>query len=216
MDQAQEVMEILDDLYSMVSEAWGVPLGNEKCIVERDKLLGLLDEIKDKLPSELSEARRLVQTRNEFITNAKHEAEGIRHQAEERARVLVSEQEVVRVAEAKSSEMMASTEQRVTQLRQAASQFCVQALQETEQAIAAAKQSAEQAIAEAVQTAEQAIQNAMQQSGGAIRTALQNVQNTRAGVANALGSEATRPQRRPAPPQEAPLPQGEDSDVMDM
>lgn len=216
MDQAQEVMEILDDLYSMVSEAWGVPLGNEKCIVERDKLLGLLDEIKDKLPSELSEARRLVQTRNEFITNAKHEAEGIRHQAEERARVLVSEQEVVRVAEAKSSEMMASTEQRVTQLRQAASQFCVQALQETEQAIAAAKQSAEQAIAEAVQTAEQAIQNAMQQSGGAIRTALQNVQNTRAGVANALGSEAARPQRRPAPPQEAPLPQGEDSDVMDM
>ena len=216
MDQAQEVMEILDDLYSMVSEAWGVPLGNEKCIVERDKLLGLLDEIKDKLPSELSEARRLVQTRNEFITNAKHEAEGIRHQAEERARVLVSEQEVVRVAEAKSSEMMASTEQRVTQLRQAASQFCVQALQETEQAIAAAKQSAEQAIAEAVQTAEQAIQNAMQQSGGAIRTALQNVQNTRAGVANALGSEAARPQRRPAQPQEAPLPQGEDSDVMDL
>ena len=216
MDQAQEVMEILDDLYSMVSEAWGVPLGNEKCIVERDKLLGLLDEIKDKLPSELSEARRLVQTRNEFITNAKHEAEGIRHQAEERARVLVSEQEVVRVAEAKSSEMMASTEQRVTQLRQAASQFCVQALQETEQAIAAAKQSAEQAIAEAVQTAEQAIQNAMQQSGGAIRTALQNVQNTRAGVANALGSEAARPQRRSAPPQEAPLPQGEDSDVMDL
>ena len=216
MDQAQEVMEILDDLYSMVSEAWGVPLGNEKCIVERDKLLGLLDEIKDKLPSELSEARRLVQTRNEFITNAKHEAEGIRHQAEERARVLVSEQEVVRVAEAKSSEMMATTEQRVAQLRQAASQFCVQALQETEQAIAAAKQSAEQAIAEAVQTAEQAIQNAMQQSGGAIRTALQNVQNTRAGVANALGSEAVRPQRRPAQPQEAPLPQGEDSDVMDM
>ena len=216
MDQAQEVMEILDDLYSMVSEAWGVPLGNEKCIVERDKLLGLLDEIKDKLPSELSEARRLVQTRNEFITNAKHEAEGIRHQAEERARVLVSEQEVVRVAEAKSSEMMASTEQRVAQLRQAASQFCVQALQETEQAIAAAKQSAEQAIAEAVQTAEQAIQNAMQQSGGAIRTALQNVQNTRAGVANALGSEAARPQRRSAPPQEAPLPQGEDSDVMDL
>ena len=113
--------------------------------------------------------------------------------------------------------MMASTEQRVSQLRQAASQFCVQALQETEQAIAAAKQSAEQAIAEAVQTAEQAIQSAMQQSGGAIRTALQNVQNTRAGVANALGSEA-RPQRAAAPvqPQQAPLPQGEDADVMDM
>ena len=31
-----EVMELIDQLYTMVSEAWGVPLGNEKCIVERD------------------------------------------------------------------------------------------------------------------------------------------------------------------------------------
>ena len=192
MDQTQEVMEIIDDLYSMVSEAWGVPLGNEKCIVERDKLLNLLDEIKDKLPSELSEARRLVQTRNEFITNAKHEAENIRHQAEERARVLVSEQEVVRVAEARSSEMMASTEQKVSQLRQAASQFCAKALQDTEQAIAEARQTSEQAIAAAMQSAQMAIQTAMQQTDQSIRGALQSVQNTRVGVSNALGAAEAR------------------------
>ena len=83
-----EVLELIEMLYTMVTEAWGVPLGNEKCIVERDKVLNLLDEIKDKLPAELAEARRLVQTRNEFITNAKQEAENIRHQAEERARAL--------------------------------------------------------------------------------------------------------------------------------
>lgn len=210
MDQAQEVMEILDDLYSMVSEAWGVPLGNEKCIVERDKLLGLLDEIKDKLPSELSEARRLVQTRNEFITNAKHEAEGIRHQAEERARVLVSEQEVVRVAEARSSEMMASTEQKVAQLRQAASQFCAQALADTENAIAAARQSSEQAISAAMQSAQQAVAAAMQQTDGAIRSALQNVQSTRAGVSNALGSDLRRAQ-----PQQAPAPEMPEAEYSD-
>ena len=36
-----EVMELIDQLYTMVSEAWGVPLGNEKCIVERDQVLEL-------------------------------------------------------------------------------------------------------------------------------------------------------------------------------
>ena len=41
-----EVMELIDQLYTMVSEAWGVPLGNEKCIVERDQVLEILDEIK--------------------------------------------------------------------------------------------------------------------------------------------------------------------------
>ena len=50
-----EVMELIDQLYTMVSEAWGVPLGNEKCIVERDQVLEILDEIKTAMPVELSE-----------------------------------------------------------------------------------------------------------------------------------------------------------------
>ena len=66
-----EVMELIDQLYTMVSEAWGVPLGNEKCIVERDQVLEILDEIKTAMPVELSEAKRLVSARDEFINNAK-------------------------------------------------------------------------------------------------------------------------------------------------
>ena len=69
-----EVMELIDQLYTMVSEAWGVPLGNEKCIVERDQVLEILDEIKTAMPVELSEAKRLVSARDEFINNAKREA----------------------------------------------------------------------------------------------------------------------------------------------
>ena len=49
-----DVMELIEMLYTQVSEAWGVPLGNEKCIVERDKVLGLLDEIKARIPVEVS------------------------------------------------------------------------------------------------------------------------------------------------------------------
>ena len=30
-----DVIELLDGLYSMIAEAWGVPLGNDKCIIER-------------------------------------------------------------------------------------------------------------------------------------------------------------------------------------
>lgn len=189
MDQAQEVMEIIDDLYSMVSEAWGVPLGNEKCIVDRDKILSLLDEMKDKLPSELAEARRLVQTRNEFITNAKHEAEGIRHQAEERARQLVSEQEIVRVAEARSNEMLASAEQQVRALRRAASEFCANALSSTENAIAAARQETHNTIAAA-----------LQQSNASLDSALQSVQGTRSAVANAFAAAEAKQQPAPAAP----------------
>ena len=60
-------LEIIEQLYQIVAEAWGVPLGNEKCIIEREKVLSLLDELKSGLPVELAEARRLVNSRNEFI-----------------------------------------------------------------------------------------------------------------------------------------------------
>ena len=66
-----DIIELLDILYNMVNDAWGVPLGNDKCIVERDKALGLLDDLKAVLPMELSEARRLVNARDEFVNNAK-------------------------------------------------------------------------------------------------------------------------------------------------
>ena len=127
-----EVMELIDQLYTMVSEAWGVPLGNEKCIVERDQVLEILDEIKTAMPVELSEAKRLVSARDEFINNAKREAEGIRNQAEERARALVNDQEIVRIAKARSNEMLASTQAKADALRRASSQFCDEALRRTE------------------------------------------------------------------------------------
>ena len=142
-----EVMEINDQLYTMVSEAWGVPLGNEKCIVERDQVLEILDEIKTAMPVELSEAKRLVSARDEFINNAKREAEGIRNQAEERARALVNDQEIVRIAKARSNEMLASTQAKADALRRASSQFCDEALRRTEEAISAALGNVQQAHA---------------------------------------------------------------------
>ena len=34
MDNSNDIIELLDILYGMVNEAWGVPLGNDKCIID--------------------------------------------------------------------------------------------------------------------------------------------------------------------------------------
>ena len=130
-----DVLELLEMLYTMVTEAWGVPLGNEKCIVERDKVLNLLDEIKAQLPSEVAEARRLVNARDEFIGNAKREAESIRKSAEDRARELVEEQEIVRAAKTRSNEVLSQAENRTRELYRVANEYVDDALRRTEEAI---------------------------------------------------------------------------------
>lgn len=129
------VQELLEMLYTMISEAWGLPLGAEKCVIERDKVLDLLDEIKAQFPTELAEAKRLVAARSEFIANAKREAESIRKVAEERARQMVDEQEIVRTAKAKSNEMILAAENKSGELRRVANDYADDALRRTEEAI---------------------------------------------------------------------------------
>ena len=133
-----EVLELLEMLYTMVTEAWGVPLGNEKCIVERDKVLNLLDEIKAQLPTELAEARRLVNARDEYINNARREAESIRKNAETRASEMVEEQEIVIAAKTRSNEVLTNAENRTRELYRVANEYVDDALRRTEEAVNAA------------------------------------------------------------------------------
>lgn len=133
-----DIIELLDTLYGMVTEAWGVPLGNDKCIIEREKAVEIINEIKASLPTAIAEAQRLVSARDEFIGNAKREAEALRKNAEEQARVMIEEQEVVRVAKARSNEMISAAEIKSKELRRVASEYVDNLMHQTEQSLSEA------------------------------------------------------------------------------
>lgn len=135
---ASGVEELMDLLYQLIDEAKGVPLNSEKCIIERDKALDLLDEIRSQFPMELSEAKKLLASRTEYIASAKREAELIRKQAEEQARQMVSENELLAQTKQKANEMMRIAEERSRDLRKAANDYCEDALRRTEEAVSEA------------------------------------------------------------------------------
>ncbi len=132
---ASGVFELIEMLYSMISDAWGLPLGAEKCVIERDKALDLLDEIKAQLPTEITEAKRLMNARNEFILNAKKEADSIKKAAEEQAKRMVEEQEILRQANARAAELMNNADAKAKELRRVANEYADDALRRTEEAI---------------------------------------------------------------------------------
>ncbi|MBR2831617.1 MAG: hypothetical protein IKE57_01680 [Oscillospiraceae bacterium] len=132
------VQELLEMLYSMITEAWGIPLGADKCVIERSKALDLLDEIKAQFPTELAEAKRLVDARTEFIASAKREADAIKKAAEERSRQLVDEQEVLKIAKTRSTELVSRAESTSGELRRVANEYVDDTMRRTEDALAAA------------------------------------------------------------------------------
>ena len=135
---ATGVEELLDMLYEMIEDAKNMPLSSDKCILERDKALDLLDEVRGQFPMELNEAKKLLAARTDYINSAKREAELIRKQAEEQARQMVSENELLAQTKQKANEMIRTAEERSRDLRKAANDYCEDALRRTEEAVAEA------------------------------------------------------------------------------
>ena len=135
---ATGVEELLEMLFNMIDDAKSMPLTSDKCIIERDKALDLLDEIREQFPMELSEARKLVAARAEYIASAKREGELIRKQAEDQARQILAEDELLAQAKLKGNEMIRTAEERSRELRRAANEYCEDALRRTEEAVAEA------------------------------------------------------------------------------
>lgn len=128
--------DIIGTLYDMVQDARAMPLAADKCILERDRVLDLLDEIIAQLPAEIKQSRAIVESRNELISQARREAEGILRQAQERAGELVAKEAIYKEAQRISEELLAQTQDRIAQLKKAGNDYMDEALRRTEETIA--------------------------------------------------------------------------------
>lgn len=135
MENINDVLELLDILYAMVNEAWGVPLGNDKCIIEREKAIDIINDIKSSLPTSIAESKRLVSARDEFIGNAKRQAESLRKSAEEQAALLIDQQEITKAARKKSAEMLTTAEKKSAELKRVASEYVDDMMRKCEESL---------------------------------------------------------------------------------
>lgn len=145
----KNVQKLLDMLYGMIDEARGATFSSEKCIINREEALDLLDEVRTKLPAELSKAQDLMKSKEQYVDKANREVKRMLDQAQEESRrmlekaqedakTIVSESETIQRAQRRSSEIIHQAEDRSRQLYQVANTYTEDALRRTEEAIQAA------------------------------------------------------------------------------
>ena len=160
--EEKDVQRLLDMLYGMIDEAKSATFSSEKCVINRDEALDLLDEIRGKMPLELKKARELITARNEYVAGAKKEAEKLMKQAELDAKTIVSESEIIQQARQKSSEIIRRAEDRSRELYQVANTYTEDALKRTEEAIQAALQELQQSRQQFRATSQEQMRSAKQ------------------------------------------------------
>ena len=138
--------ELITALYDMIQDAKSVPLSSDKCILERDKALDMLDDLSAQLPGELKQARTIVASREELVSQARREAEVIIRNAKAEAEKLVEHEAIYQQTLAKCQEMAQAnmaecdertrkTEETMAQIKAASFGYVDNSLRQTEETI---------------------------------------------------------------------------------
>ena len=129
------VNELLDTIEDTLEESTSMPLSGGKRLVDVEKVRDYLDDIRANLPGELRQAQQIVNDRAQIVDTANAQAQAIVKKAEERARFLVSDAEIVKAAQQRAAEITAAAQSESRTLRQTVTDYCDNMLKTTEEAM---------------------------------------------------------------------------------
>ena len=129
------VNELLDTIEDTLEESTSMPLSGGKRLVDVEKVRDYLDDIRANLPGELRQAQQIVNDRAQIVDPANAQAQAIVKKAEERARILVSDAEIVKAAQQRAAEITAAAQSESRTLRQTVTDYCDNMLKTTEEAM---------------------------------------------------------------------------------
>ena len=90
-------LELLDELEEIIEKGASVPFSG-RCILERDELIDLVQELKLKLPDDLKQAKWIKEERQRILHEAQVEADEIIKAANEKGISMINEHEITQQA----------------------------------------------------------------------------------------------------------------------
>ena len=130
------VEELLELMEETLEEGTAVPFSPSKRIVDVDRMRDIIDEVRNNLPDEIRDSKKIVADREQIIKGAPAESENIIKQAEERARGLVSDQEITKRAQQRAVEILTAAQQQAKEISRSATTYCETILKNSEEVLA--------------------------------------------------------------------------------
>lgn len=131
------IEEYVEQIDTILDQAVSLPLSGGKVLVDSDVIRKILENIRLSLPKDIRQAQRIVADRTQILSDANRTAEGTIRAAEERAKAMIAQDEVVRQANMKANEMLAQAKMKSNEMRKAANEYVDDLMRRTEEAVAA-------------------------------------------------------------------------------
>jgi hypothetical protein len=102
---AIDLLHLIDRLEEQIGEARRLPIGTGS-VVDRRRLLDLVDQLRAAVPAEVREAREIIDRKEDVLAKADDEAAVRLARADEEVAVRVGESEVTKAAEMRGAEII--------------------------------------------------------------------------------------------------------------
>lgn len=138
------IEEILVEIENMIEDSFQIPFSNRR-MINQDKMIHLVDDMRNSLPQVLQEAARVVKEKEKIIEDARKEGEKLKEQARVYAVSLVDENAIVKQAEKRAEEIIAEAHQKAEEMEMSMAGYADNVLDHVENNLQKALQVVQQA-----------------------------------------------------------------------
>jgi hypothetical protein len=110
-----DILHLIDRLEEVIGEAGRLPIGT-RVLMDRRRLLDLVDQMRAAVPSEVKEAREVLSERDEVLRQAHEDAAIVRAKADEEVEQRLSESEIAKAAQARAESLLAEAQMRIERM----------------------------------------------------------------------------------------------------
>lgn len=127
-----DIMFLVDRLEALVNSSRRVPLSTRIMLEEAD-VLAIIEQLRQAIPGEIKQARRVLQDREQTIKQAQMEAEKIVNMARERAEYMINQEGILSVAKERGEQVLSDAQRDVIEARGEIESYAVDVLGNLEQ-----------------------------------------------------------------------------------
>jgi hypothetical protein len=97
-------------------------------MIDEQEFLDIIDQLRVTVPEEMKQARRFSQERDRVLQQAEQEAEKVINTAQERAMLMLQDNEIVRLAQDEARRLLNEGEQYVDEIKRGADVYALEVL----------------------------------------------------------------------------------------
>lgn len=141
-----DALELLNELEDIIEKGASVPFSG-RCILERDELLDVLQELRVKLPEDLKQAKWIKEERQRILQEAQAEADEIIKTVEKKAVNMVDENEITKQAITQGQQIVDRATYEKAQIVDSAYNYSDNLLETVEKVVLSTMKELEQCVA---------------------------------------------------------------------